>query len=147
MKTSHCAACNADDNLFFHHLIPKSAGGSDEESNLITLCGACHAKIHGLKDTIWMSSIVKHAMSVKKANGQRVGDIPYGYELADDGVNLLPVQHEQDTLELIRNLRAKGTSYRKIANELEARGIETKKGRGTWQPKTILNLVNQKDTK
>jgi ATP-dependent DNA helicase RecQ len=29
-----------------HHLLPRSAGGSDEPSNLITLCDGCHAAHH-----------------------------------------------------------------------------------------------------
>src|SRR5690348_796904 len=29
-----------------HHLLPRSAGGSDEPSNLITLCDGCHAAYH-----------------------------------------------------------------------------------------------------
>lgn len=83
---------------------------------------------------------VKAAMSVKKSAGQLVGSIPYGFDLADDGVTLVENPNEQKALELIRELRAKGLSFRKIANELESRGIETKKGRSTWQPKTISNL-------
>lgn len=83
---------------------------------------------------------VKAAMSVKKSAGQRVGDVPYGFDLADDGVTLVENPNEQKALELIRELRAKGLSFRKIANELKSRGIETKKGRSTWQPKTISNL-------
>ena len=34
------------DNLHVHHLIPRAAGGSDEPSNLITLCDGCHARRH-----------------------------------------------------------------------------------------------------
>jgi len=29
-----------------HHLIPRSAGGSDDPSNLVTLCDGCHAAFH-----------------------------------------------------------------------------------------------------
>jgi len=37
-----CGAGEAD----VHHLIPRAAGGSDEASNLITLCDGCHAAHH-----------------------------------------------------------------------------------------------------
>lgn len=30
-----------------HHLIPKSAGGTDHLDNLVTLCSHCHTKVHG----------------------------------------------------------------------------------------------------
>ena len=29
-----------------HHLLPRSAGGTDEPSNLVTLCDGCHAAHH-----------------------------------------------------------------------------------------------------
>jgi ATP-dependent DNA helicase RecQ len=37
-----CSATEAD----VHHLLPRSAGGSDEPSNLVTLCDGCHAAHH-----------------------------------------------------------------------------------------------------
>jgi len=44
-----CADCSAVErtaDLDIHHLVPRSAGGSDEPSNLITLCDGCHAARH-----------------------------------------------------------------------------------------------------
>jgi ATP-dependent DNA helicase RecQ len=38
-------SCHADE-ADIHHLLPRSAGGSDEPSNLITLCDGCHAAHH-----------------------------------------------------------------------------------------------------
>ena len=37
-----CRAAEAD----VHHLLPRSAGGTDEPSNLVTLCDGCHAAHH-----------------------------------------------------------------------------------------------------
>jgi len=37
------AACTV---LNVHHIVPLSRGGSDDPSNLHTLCNDCHAKIH-----------------------------------------------------------------------------------------------------
>lgn len=45
----YCANCHSIDNLQVHHIIPLSLGGTNYESNLVTLCGNCHAKIHGIK--------------------------------------------------------------------------------------------------
>ena len=42
MKLNFCVACGIKENLHYHHLIPKIHGGSDEETNLITLCENCH---------------------------------------------------------------------------------------------------------
>lgn len=30
-----------------HHIVPLVAGGSNDDSNLMSLCRSCHAKIHG----------------------------------------------------------------------------------------------------
>ncbi|RLC89158.1 MAG: recombinase family protein [Chloroflexi bacterium] len=84
----------------------------------------------------------KAALSVKKAAGERVGTIPYGYSLADDGKKLIENPAEQKGLRLMRRLRAKGLSYGKIAKELEKRKVKTKKG-GDWQHKTIYNLCQK----
>src|SRR6516165_5025279 len=37
-----CRSAEAD----VHHLLPRSAGGPDEPSNLVTLCDGCHAAHH-----------------------------------------------------------------------------------------------------
>lgn len=42
-----CRECNYYKHLEVHHIIPKSKGGTDEPSNLITLCQRCHGKKHG----------------------------------------------------------------------------------------------------
>ena len=42
-----CQVCGSRDNLQVHHQQLRSQQGSDEESNLITLCAGCHAQLHG----------------------------------------------------------------------------------------------------
>jgi 5-methylcytosine-specific restriction endonuclease McrA len=41
-----CQWCNRMQNLQVHHVQFRSQMGADEEPNLITLCAACHKKIH-----------------------------------------------------------------------------------------------------
>lgn len=36
-----------DAELHAHHIVPKSEGGTDDISNLETLCHSCHSEIHG----------------------------------------------------------------------------------------------------
>lgn len=43
---SRCAICCGNDYLEVHHLIAKSAGGTDDYDNLILLCACCHAAVH-----------------------------------------------------------------------------------------------------
>ena len=78
-------------------------------------------------------------MKIKKDRKELVGRVPYGFDLAPDGINLVENQKEQEALSIMRQLRAEGLSLRKIGAELTRRGIPTKNG-GPWQAMTILNL-------
>ena len=42
----YCKGKHKDSKLEVHHIIYRSNGGSNEESNLITLCHTCHQNIH-----------------------------------------------------------------------------------------------------
>lgn len=81
----------------------------------------------------------KMAMSHMKAQGQRVGSIPYGKLLADDGVTLLDDDTEQEIISLVRSLRHNGYTLTAIAGELKARGFQPK-GKA-WHPQTIKNIL------
>ncbi|MBK7952265.1 MAG: RecQ family ATP-dependent DNA helicase [Deltaproteobacteria bacterium] len=45
----HCQDCSDQidrSELDVHHLVPRAMGGTDEPSNLVTLCDGCHARRH-----------------------------------------------------------------------------------------------------
>ena len=42
----YCKGKHKDSKLEVHHIIFRSQGGSDEDSNLITLCHTCHKNLH-----------------------------------------------------------------------------------------------------
>lgn len=69
------------------------------------------------------------ALAVKKARGERTGSVPYGWELDEDGVHLLPVEQEQNAIRLARELRRSGLSLRKVAAELARRGFKARNSR------------------
>ena len=41
-----CQSCGTMSNLEVHHREFRSHSGADSEENLITLCTACHARVH-----------------------------------------------------------------------------------------------------
>ncbi|MGE5053329.1 MAG: HNH endonuclease [Acidobacteriota bacterium] len=41
-----CQSCGAVSNLEVHHQKFRSHSGADSEENLITLCSACHGRVH-----------------------------------------------------------------------------------------------------
>ena len=43
-----CQSCGSKTNLEVHHREFRSHSGIDSEENLITLCAACHARVHFL---------------------------------------------------------------------------------------------------
>lgn len=85
----------------------------------------------------------KGALSHMRTQGKRIsGRIPYGYDLAPDGVNLLPDPKEQEGLKLIQRLRAKGLGRRRIAAGLNKQGIATKTGTA-WSPQVVDAILKR----
>lgn len=41
-----CGNCGNTTNLHVHHIVPLSKGGTNNLSNLRTLCSSCHKKLH-----------------------------------------------------------------------------------------------------
>lgn len=69
------------------------------------------------------------AMAHKKACGERVGAVPYGYALAENGRVLLPVKAEQAVITEARRLHGAGMSLRAVAAELERAGMVARTGK------------------
>jgi hypothetical protein len=42
----YCIICGGRDSLHKHHLIPRCKGGSNEPSNIVSLCQICHILVH-----------------------------------------------------------------------------------------------------
>lgn len=76
-----------------------------------------------------------------KAAGRRIGEVPFGWILDNDGKTLVPEATEQDALALVYSLRSEGHSLRAIATELNRRGFQPKKGRGVWSHGQVQSLL------
>jgi DNA invertase Pin-like site-specific DNA recombinase len=85
------------------------------------------------------------ALQFKKSKGERVGEVPFGFTLHADGVQLVPCPSQQRVIEAIVSLRAKGLSLRAIAAEVEAAGAATKKGLPKWSAQMISNILDRHD--
>ena len=84
----------------------------------------------------------RSALAVKKANGQRVGAIPYGYDLAPDGHTLIPNEAEQAVITEIRAMRAEGMRLQLIARTLSGRNIRTKTRKsGDWSHQAVARIL------
>ncbi len=86
----------------------------------------------------------RSAMAVKRANGQRVGTVPYGYDLADDGVALVPNNAEGAVIRDIQGMRASGMTLEAIADALTRRGEPTKTGKSSrWTHQAVARIVSR----
>ena len=81
------------------------------------------------------------ALAHKKAQGRRTGEVPYGYDLAEDGDTLLPNADELGIIREVQARREEGETLQGIADELNGREVPTKKG-ARWWPGTIRNLLS-----
>jgi DNA invertase Pin-like site-specific DNA recombinase len=79
------------------------------------------------------------ALAHKRAKGERVGTVPYGWN--DDGGTLIEVPEEQAILARIKACREAGLTYRKIAADLTSEGVVTKKGLPVWDHSTIRSIL------
>lgn len=91
-----------------------------------------------------ISERTKTALAFKKSQGKRVGTVPFGYDLDVDGETLTCNAVEQAAIQTMDDLRANGYTLREVAGELDARGINTKKG-GSWTPKVIATLIKKQE--
>lgn len=85
----------------------------------------------------------KMALAHKRRRNERIGKVPYGRDLAGDGVALIENPFEQQTLALIAQWRSDGMSFRKIASELTRRAVPTKEGGTVWCHTTVARIVKR----
>ena len=84
------------------------------------------------------------AMAVKRANGQRIGSVPYGYDLGDDGATLVANETEHAVIREIREMRADGRPLKGIARELTRRAVATKtKKSDTWSHTAVARILSR----
>ena len=78
------------------------------------------------------------ALRELRSRGEAYGPTPFGWSRAGD--RLLPQASEQKVLARMRRLRARGHSYRAIAQSLNRSGTPAKKG-GAWFASSVLSAL------
>ena len=79
-----CKGKHKDSKLEVHHIVFRSQGGSDEESNLITLCHTCHKDLHSEK-------------IIPNFKGKKKGNLKYATQMNSIRRQLL--KHYPDAIE------------------------------------------------
>ena len=123
MILNFCCICGKGDNLHHHHIIPVSKNGSDEETNIITLCVKHHAWVHGLKPTTWNnhSNLVKEGQQRAKAEGKHIGRPS---NITDDTIKNVRIKRKKNPPIGIRRIARTlgigvGTVYKVMEQDLE----------------------------
>jgi len=83
----------------------------------------------------------RDALQHKRRQGKRAGQVPFGFDLADDGDTLLVNPREQAIVELMGLLRQSGQSYHKIAAILLRKSVPTKEPGSKWAAATVRNIL------
>lgn len=80
------------------------------------------------------------ALAVKKARRERVGAVPFGFRLGEDGAKLLPVPGQLATVRDMAEWRREGASLNGIARRLNDVGAASAQG-GRWAAKTVRGIL------
>ena len=90
-----------------------------------------------------LSERTRLVMAHLRQHNRRISaKIPLGYDLAPDGVSLLPNPEEQAVIHRIVRWRAQGCSLARIARRLEQGRVPTK-NRARWYPVTVHRILDR----
>lgn len=98
--------------------------GEDPADRLVTQILDCVAEF----ERKLIGQRTKAALALKRAQGYRAGNVPYGY-VADTSGRLLENPKERDVISCVLELRRQRMSFAAIAAELEQRGHRGRTGR------------------
>lgn len=74
-------------------------------------------------------SRTRSALAVKRARGERIGGVPFGFMVGADGESLERCEHEQEIIALAVSLRASGLTVRGVVAALAERGVVGRSGK------------------
>jgi hypothetical protein len=147
MRLTFCAACGIERDLQDHHLVPRAAGGSDDLTNIITLCTPCHWRVH---DQCWPankshSELTRNGLTAAKARGVKLGNprLSEASAKADTAAREAAERFAANVVPIIEQIRASGiTGFRGVARALTARGVKTARG-GQWTARAVINVLER----
>ncbi len=91
-----------------------------------------------------VSERTRTALAHKKANGERIGTIPFGWRVADDGVRLIEVPDQQRVLRLISRMRSRGRTYKAIGERLTNFNVPTPTGKSSrWSTRSVHSIAKR----
>ena len=143
MKLKFCAVCGSTEDIKHHHFTPRIHGGSDDETNLLTLCQKHHCEIHGMsyRDKVNHRKLTMEGLQRARERGVKLGN-PNLAEInrgRKRKARVFAYEHQDEVLEL----RQKGMKYRQICEEFMSKGYKTPGGKLTWYPINIHRILKK----
>ncbi len=146
MRLDFCVVCGIREGLEHHHVIPKSKGGTDNETNLITLCTQHHCVIHQCrKKSNSTASLTKAALQVLKDKGVKLGNLTNldDARLLSNATNKAKANDfANNVLPIVLQFRDNNETLPAIADKLNAMGVKTRRG-GKWYASTVANILKR----
>jgi hypothetical protein len=139
-----CNFCDLTEGLEWHHIIPRSMGGTDERFNLLLVCNVHHAVLHSMRSRGNISKLTKDGLARARARGVKLGG-PNSKEAGKLGAASNASKADEFAAKMrptVERLRTAGMSYQAIADEFNANGTKTVRG-GAWQAMTVRNLCQR----
>jgi hypothetical protein len=143
MKLNFCAICGETEDLKHHHFTPRIHGGSDDETNLLTLCHKHHCQIHGMsyRNNINHGKLVAEGLQRAKERGVKLGSAgACNVKKANKGKIAAAEQFSKKLEYVIKPLRESGKTYQFIADTLNEMGIQTPQGK-CFYPASVRNYT------
>src|SRR5215472_13308401 len=73
MRLTFCVLCGEKDQskLEHHHFIPKVLGGTDDETNMFTVCSRCHGVVHNIERPADLRKLMRRGHVIKRMAAKR----------------------------------------------------------------------------
>jgi site-specific DNA recombinase len=123
-------------------IVSAAGEGTEDSDELSGFLMRKMAKLFAEYERMLIKTRTKSAMQAKKARGERVGHIPFGHQLAEDGEHLERNPEEQAILQQIVELRRNGLSTRQIAAEMNSRGAFNR-GQALWNHASMHRVMSR----
>ena len=143
MNLDFCAVCGSRDDLHHHHFTPKLLGGSDKDTNMLTLCYEHHCEIHGksYRDRIHHRELTRKGMQKAREMGVKFGNP----NLADVNRTRVRKAHKYawEHKDLLLSLKDSGMSLMQMCDILMNKNIKTRSGFRNWNPTQVRRMLKR----
>jgi DNA invertase Pin-like site-specific DNA recombinase len=88
-----------------------------------------------------ISQRTKDALQNKKQRRERTGNVPWGYQLKDDGKTLVVSEEETKIIRLVKQLKSDGLNLRQVSERLNSENL-TLRGK-PWYPVKVHMILKR----